>query len=35
MPHLDDIGMWAGLGPKVRIVTLMEVKGHQRSNRVN
>ena len=28
-------GMWAGLGPKVRMVTLMEVKGHQRSNGVN
>ena len=25
-------GMWVGLGPKVRMVTLMEVKGHQRSN---
>ena len=24
-------GMWVGLGPKVRMVTLMEVKGHQRS----
>ena len=28
-------GMWAGLGPKVPMVTLMEVKGHQRSNGVN
>ena len=28
-------GMWVGLGPKVRMVTLMEVKGHQRSNGVN
>ena len=27
-------GMWVGLGPKVRMVTLMEVKGHQRSNGV-
>ena len=35
MPHLDDIGMWVGLGPKVRMVTLMEVKGRQRSNGVN
>ena len=26
-------GMW--VGPKVRMVTLMEVKGHQRSNGVN
>ena len=26
---------WVGLGPKVRMVTLMEVKGHQRSNEVN
>ena len=25
-------GMWVGLGQKVRMVTLMEVKGHQRSN---
>ena len=23
------IGMWVGLGPKVRMVTFMEVKGHQ------
>ena len=28
-------GMWVGLEPKVRMVTLMEVKGHQRSNGVN
>ena len=28
-------GMWVGLGPKVHMVTLMEVKGHQRSNKVN
>ena len=28
-------GMWAGLGPNMRMVTLMEVKGHQRSNGVN
>ena len=28
-------GMWVGLGPNVRMVTLMEVKGHQRSNGVN
>ena len=28
-------GMWVGLGPKVPMVTLMEVKGHQRSNGVN
>ena len=28
-------GVWVGLGPKVRMVTLMEVKGHQRSNGVN
>ena len=28
-------GMWIGLGPKVLMVTLMEVKGHQRSNEVN
>ena len=28
-------GMWVGLGPKARMVTLMEVKGHQRSNGVN
>ena len=28
-------GMWVGLGPKVRMVTLMEVKGQQRSNGVN
>ena len=28
-------GMWVGLGPKVCMVTLMEVKGHQRSNGVN
>ena len=28
-------GMWVGLGPKVRMVTLMEIKGHQRSNVVN
>ena len=27
--------MWVGLGPKERMVTFMEVKGHQRSNRVN
>ena len=24
--------MWVGLEPKVLMVTLMEVKGHQRSN---
>ena len=36
MPHLDDIWyMWVGLGPKVMMVTFMEVKGHQRSNGVN
>ena len=29
------LGMWIGLGPKVHMVTLMEVKGHQRSNGVN
>ena len=28
-------GMWVGLGPKLRMVILMEVKGHQRSNGVN
>ena len=28
-------GMWVGLRPKVRMVTLMEVKGHQRSNGVS
>ena len=28
-------GMWAVLGPKVRMVTLMEVQGHQRANGVN
>ena len=28
-------GMWVGLGPKVRMVTLMEIKGHQKSNGVN
>ena len=28
-------GTWVGLGSKVRMVTLMEVKGHQRSNGVN
>ena len=28
-------GMWLGLVPKVRMVTLMEVKDHQRSNGVN
>ena len=28
-------GMWVELGPKVRMVTLMEVKGHQMSNGVN
>ena len=28
-------GMWVGLGPKVRMVTFMEIKGHQRSNGVN
>ena len=28
-------GMWVGLGPKVRMVIFMEVKGHQRSNGVN
>ena len=28
-------GMWVGLGPKVRMVTLLEVKGHQRSSGVN
>ena len=28
-------GMWVGLGPKVRMVTLMEVQGDQRSNGVN
>ena len=28
-------GMWVGLGPKVRMVTLIEVKGYQRSNGVN
>ena len=28
-------GMWVGLGPKVRMVTFMAVKGHQRSNGVN
>ena len=28
-------GMWVGLGPKVRMVTFMEVKGRQRSKRVN
>ena len=28
-------GMWVGLGLKVCMVTLMEVKGHQRSNGVN
>ena len=27
--------MWVGLGSKVRMVTLMEVKGHQRSNGTN
>ena len=26
-------GMWEGLGSKVCMVTLMEVRGHQRSNR--
>ena len=28
-------GLWVGLGPKVRMVTLIEVKGQQRSNGVN
>ena len=28
-------GMWVGLRPKLRMVTLMEVKGHQRSSEVN
>ena len=28
-------GMWIRLGPKMRMVTFMEVKGHQRSNGVN
>ena len=28
-------GMWVGLGAKVPMVTLMEVKGHHRSNEVN
>ena len=28
-------GMWVGLGPKVRMVTFIEVKGHQMSNGVN
>ena len=28
-------GMWVGLGPKVCKMTLMEVKGYQRSNGVN
>ena len=27
-------GMWVGLGPKMHMVTLMEVKGQQRSNGV-
>ena len=34
-PTLMIFSMWVGLGPKVRMVTLMEVKGHQRSNGVN
>ena len=29
------LSMWVGLGLKVPMVTLMEVKGHQRSNGVN
>ena len=29
------LSMWVGLRPKVRMVTLMEVKGQQRSNGVN
>ena len=28
-------GMWVGLGPKVRMVTFMKVKGHQRSHGIN
>ena len=28
-------GMWVGLGPNVRMVILMEVKVHQRSNGLN
>ena len=27
--------IWVGVGPKVRMVTFKEVKGHQRSNGVN
>ena len=34
-PTCMIFGMWVGLGPKMRMVTLMEVKGHQRSNGVN
>ena len=34
-PTWTIFGMWVGLGPKVPMVTLMEVKGHQRSNGVN
>ena len=34
-PTWTIFGMWVGLGPKVRMVTLMEVKGHHRSNGVN
>ena len=33
-PTWTIFGMWVGLGPKVRVVTFMEVKGHQRSNGV-
>ena len=38
MPHRDDIwhvGRARALGPKMHMVTFMEVKGHQRSNGVN
>ena len=35
MSHLNDIWYVGRVGPKVRMVTLMEVKGHQRSNGVN
>ena len=35
MPHLDDIWYVGRARSKMRMVTLMEVEGHQRSNGVN
>ena len=34
-PTWTIFGLWVGLRPKVRMVTFMEVKGHQRSHGFN